>query len=317
MYDIIENWKTHVQDFPVMSSFSKVISQVSLFNQEEMVKVFVKNLTNNLYVSVHSVEQRNNETYNKIYIDIDSKDLQKAFTDAKTFAEWLERNDFTYRCYFSGNKGFNFYIDFPETHIDNYGMRMNTFIKHIQNKLGLETIDVSVSIDNARISRVPYSLNTKSGRMCRPIDIHTFDYDNKDDKAVVIPLQKKLCKPFVDFFLSLGIADEFKAITYQTPPASSNSETTLQYILDHANPNISEGSRHNIIWKILLPSMVQLGWNEEQILDGCKTYYTKVFNKFPHEEKTWVRQQIKLIKYKQIYPMRLDNFRMTFGLTGI
>ena len=49
----------------------------------------------------------------------------------------------------------------------------------------------------------------------------------------------------------------------------------------------------------------------------CKKYYNKVFSKFPHEEKTWVRQQIKLIKYKQIYPMRLDNFRSAYGLTGI
>ena len=83
MYDIIENWKTHVQDFPVMSSFSKVISQVSLFNQEEMVKVFVKNLTNNLYVSVHSVEQRNNETYNKTTLIVTGKQTNLTYNFRK------------------------------------------------------------------------------------------------------------------------------------------------------------------------------------------------------------------------------------------
>ena len=85
--------------------------------------------------------------------------------------EFLREIEYDYRIYFSGNKGFAIYIDFNPIHIEQFKEKLELFVDDMMEVFDLPNLDRPVCIDPKRISRLPYTINTKSGKMCHPIPI--------------------------------------------------------------------------------------------------------------------------------------------------
>ena len=115
--------------------------------------------------------------FEKLFFDFDSKESpEKAITEARDFADKIERfYGAKALLVFSGTKGCHVYVwlhalEFPPKHT----LLVKETYRRLQEKLlkGLhyETVDHAVIGDLARLSRVPYSIHEKSGRLCEPPD---------------------------------------------------------------------------------------------------------------------------------------------------
>lgn len=125
-------------------------------------------------------------------IDIDSKDVRKAWKEAKEIKEVFDEYKLPYSLKFSGSKGFHFLIDSRFTDMQDYkvleyprifGIAVNNLI----DDMNLKCIDTSI-YDPRRILKVAYSLNHKDGKeyVCLPLtdeqfnnwDIEQMELDN-------------------------------------------------------------------------------------------------------------------------------------------
>ena len=190
-----EAWLSHVPEFPFMMGVGIPPRQFIVHTKEEFIMQVYLNLNVDIFTSVHSVEKRRNDIFHWIYLDIDRdneldfgvEELNRSYLDTCRIHDWLVEKGYDCRVYFSGNKGFNVYIDFPnEVIIDNYSDRVRSLVLHFEKQLRIKRIDMGVVIDKNRISRLPYTKNTKSGKLCVPINIQTFDLSTL--KARISPL---------------------------------------------------------------------------------------------------------------------------------
>jgi len=116
----------------------------------------------------------------KLFYDFDSKgELNKAWKDASTFLLALEKYySVKPLIVFSGQKGYHVYVflsncvlmpTFHEGFLKNlYG----DVQKRILKGLNFETLDKGVIGDIKRLSRVPYSIHEKTGKLCQPLNLN-------------------------------------------------------------------------------------------------------------------------------------------------
>jgi hypothetical protein len=314
-------WLAHVKEYPIMMGVGLPPRQFPVYSEDQLLHNIMLNLHTDIFTSVHPVEPRTHNIFNKLYFDIDKlkgdEDLFGSFMDTQRFHWWLDTKGYSHRVYFSGNKGFNVYIDFDDTKIEDYSDRMEAFIEHVKKQLGIERLDLGVCKDVARISRMPYSINTKSGRLCVPVDMDTLSYfdlceHNQSSFAPDIDrvsyLNDKI--QFVKSYLKFKFKK--KVFLPKSQPAFSDLGTTIRFILDSAD-TIPEGARHNAIWKILIPAMILAKYKDDDIIAKIKGYFKKVFGKYEQSDHTWVTKQISSCKRKGIFPMGLSRFRYEYG----
>ena len=110
-----------------------------------------------------------------LFLDFDhEEDPRIAFLEAKKLVKYLmEKKNIIPRVYFSGSKGFHVYIDFPEVDVFFKRDTLLAIANRFVNKLKLTTIDTQV-IEPARISRIPLTVNSKTGYRCTPIKPQKF-----------------------------------------------------------------------------------------------------------------------------------------------
>ena len=118
---------------------------------------------------------------NTLFLDFDHEENPKiAFKEAKKLVNYLiEKKGIIPRVYFSGAKGFHVFIDFPEIDLFFKKETLRSAANRLVNKLKLTCIDYQV-IELARVSRIPLTVNSKTGYRCTPIDPKKFlaiDYD--------------------------------------------------------------------------------------------------------------------------------------------
>ncbi|KKN39530.1 hypothetical protein LCGC14_0742230 [marine sediment metagenome] len=310
------NWINHIDEFPIMMGIGNPPYQIRIEAIEDFLLKIMEHLDDDIYVSVHSPEKRLVNRFSTLYFDLDNKDLSVALKDGRRFAKWLKEKGFHYRVYFSGSKGFAFYVDFRETEIKDYRDRMDAFLDMLVKDLKITSFDRGVCCDANRISRLPYTVNTKSGKLCVPIDdIQTFEYEHllsKPNKRILIKRR------------SSSIIEGFMRITYKkkyqdnTPLSKSDVQTQVNYILSHAS-QITDGVL-NLIWTIIIPSLAIMQYTDDAIISNLRRYL-KDNDHYTHKNIAYCNQQLRSFrnrsKKKFIYPMRLDTFTGRFDLGGI
>jgi len=151
------------------------------------------------YVTVYSFEKLNNEgkidystaKINRVYLDFDDEDSpQAAISEAIIVLKTLIRNNIFPYLYFSGKKGIALYIDFITVDVKTENKKQvlckvfDSIIEATEDRYenffgmwvesthsgdwGLQTIDLSVRGDLARVSRIPNTRH-KSGLYCIPL----------------------------------------------------------------------------------------------------------------------------------------------------
>lgn len=318
---MLQAWLSHVTEYPIMMGVGVPPRQVAVYSQEEFLQRVYLNLHTDIFVSVHTVEKRTHGIFNKLYFDIDKlktdDDLTGSYFDTLIFCNWLDRKGYSYRVYFSGSKGFNVYIDFDDTKIEDYSDRMEAFIEHVKTQLGILRLDGGVCKDVARISRLPYSINSKSNKLCVPVDINRLSISDLNDhnRISFVPSIDRVSylndkKQFVKSYLAFEF--EKKIFVNKIQSAFSDLETTIKHVLDTAD-TIPEGARHNAVWKLLIPAMILNKCDDDEIVAKLKGYYNNVFGKYDHNDHTWVTKQISSCRRKGIFPMNLGRFRYVYG----
>lgn len=313
---IKKNWMSHIGEFPIMMGIGNPPFQIRVETWGDFLLKAMEHLDDDIYVSVHSPENRIRNRFSTLYFDLDNKDLRVALKDARRFDKWLKEKGFHHRVYFSGSKGFAFYVDFRETEIKDYRDRMDAFLDMLVKDLQITSFDRGVCCDANRISRLPYTVNTKSSKLCVPINnLQTFEYDhllNKTGRRVSIERKPS------------NIIDGFLSITYKkkevniTPMTKSDVETQVTYILSHAG-EITDGGL-NLIWTIIIPSLAIMQYTDDAIIANLKRYLMDS-DRYNTKNVTYCKQQLRSFRHrtkkKFIYPLRLDTFRGRFDLGGI
>lgn len=312
---IEEVWLEHIPDFPFHMSIGDV-SQFIVENEEEFLYYVYNALGKDVFVAVHNTEDRELEIYRTIYLDIDNDNPANAIKDLAIIIDFLREIEYDFRVYFSGRKGFSVYIDFKPTHIKRFKEKLKIFIDDLMEYLDIPNLDRNVCIDVKRISRLPYTINTKSGVMCHPIDINT-DFWSLSIKDVgftskVIAIKRSTSnKEFGEILNEAVIPVEY--VECIVPNINYISE--LVYLLENAKKLIA-GVRHHAVRLKIIPTLIQMGYNDSYIIQECAIYYNKVFGKFSYTDQSWVTAQIRGCRNKNLKPIRLDNFASRYGVKG-
>jgi len=140
------------------------------------------------FVSVYSFEKfeygepwdRNTAIIDRIYIDLDCEEnLRLPLKEALKIIDWYSRVFGVYPLvYFTGSKGFAVYLDFKPVKFRSSVEAKNTlrlFATLLVEQLELKTLDIQVTVDIARLSRIPLTLNTKSNLYCIPLNSKKLD----------------------------------------------------------------------------------------------------------------------------------------------
>jgi hypothetical protein len=115
---------------------------------------------------------------NKIYIDLDNDKADKtdrngiyAYNDMRSIVRFFkDQYQYDPRVYYSGGRGYAIYLDFDQVLINHLKDTMTEFYVMLKDQLNLKCIDTTSVGDDRRISRLPYTMHKKSGRLCTPID---------------------------------------------------------------------------------------------------------------------------------------------------
>ena len=154
------------------------------------------------FMSVQGYSDRNQPSVlERLFFDFDCKeDPEKAIAEAKDFAEKIGRF-YGAKAFlvFSGSKGCHVYVWLHALEfLPKQAVLVKESYRHLQLKLlkGLryETVDPQVIGDLARLSRVPYTLHDKSGRMCEPLapvqDLEVYRKNGLSDQLLRTTLQE-------------------------------------------------------------------------------------------------------------------------------
>lgn len=116
------------------------------------------------YASLFSYSQIDMKVYDAVFLDIDG-----SYSDLKKVIDILDREGLPRTVYFSG-RGFHVFCYFQPTRIVNYNWRVRQWASEV-GLIGEEKlVDVNVLGDARRMVRIPYTINSKTGLYCIPID---------------------------------------------------------------------------------------------------------------------------------------------------
>ena len=324
---IEESWLEHMPELPIMMGIGLLPEQFIVNTKEEFLSIMYRNLGKDIFCSVHSVEKRKEDLFVTLYLDIDMEreldyecftdgySLNRAYFDTLRVSMWLEKRNFKHRVYFSGNKGFNIYIDFPETKIEKWDNKIRAFVYLLERDLKVKRIDVGVVTDKNRISRLPFTKNSKSNRYCFPIDIHTFNLNHITNTEKYLNSYRVVSITPEEKFVSGLLKIPYVETEQHSGEPTSNIETTLIYIISIAD-RIPAGARHNAVWKILIPSLNRLGYTPEQTQKIC-VEFLQSNSALNASDTRWIKSQIGSAKRKRIMPMRWDRFKKKYGIVGL
>lgn len=177
---IEHSWRKHTKDqFPREFSNPNRL-KYPIINQDHFNKVVSAYApAHNCHVSVYSFSKwiRNdkgvllyeNARISTIFIDMDHENLDKALHETRKIVRYML--PCVPRIYFSGNKGFAIYLDFNEIDLKNHLKKpvIRSFLMNMKNHLDLQTIDKACFDGISRVSRIPNTINQKSGLYCIPL----------------------------------------------------------------------------------------------------------------------------------------------------
>ncbi len=303
---MFKNW----YEFPAMMGISQSPYQYSITTFDGFMAEFYRNIGRDVYISVHDTTNRQANIFNKIFFDLDNIDLNRSWADTQKFVNHLQNEGVEPRVTFSANKGFHVYVDFDKpVQITDYGYRMDHYIETTAKQLGITSFDKGVCRDKNRIARVPFTTNTKSDRQCIPIDVSEFNLENPTPTIVY-----KNTSLFAESYLNLDVpVPDYNPDNI--PMSNSNIEKELMYILANAD-KITDG-RMNLMWRIIIPAMVYLQYNDRDILSTCESFIMSSYGRYTTKQKDFVRYYLKRNRKETYLPMRLDRFRVEHGLGGI
>ena len=231
------------------------IPRVKVNSLDEYRAVLNFSYLKDCYVSVYSKRQISEKTMDTLFIDIDSQN----FTHTLWQLREIKRSWNNVRAYMSGAKGFHLWLDIPSTPRDSFTKR--GLLDFLNRGSGLSYVDPAPLLDIQRVSRIPYTVNSKTGLWCVPIDPLTDTIETITARAI---------DPFSDFKVievkpSTALRDDIINACiegYADPSQRWDARPAFDrgiyaYIEELLKHPVSDG-RHRILWLILAPYFVNI-----------------------------------------------------------
>jgi len=284
MDSIAENWVNHVlmDEFPFPRDVAMPY-RVKARTRKEYLRILNENLTRrNLYVAIFSDWQIGTNTFNKVFLDLDDEgNLERAYKDVIKLAKHIkEKYGETPRVYFSGRKGFHVYLDFEPATFKHYQQAVREYVYELIMKINLRTLDTQVIGDVRRVSRIPYTVNIISQRLCIPIDVNwtlseilwqsrSCDLKVSVERRVIPELAKELKEldKGCNQFIRSPVAREVLTKELNTDKYVEE----LNLLMEVAKHGLSD-FRHRLIHFAIVPRLVLLGKTDEEILNFCREF---------------------------------------------
>lgn len=322
--DLEDEWLTHMGSSP---RFKRDVGFPQRFPVETedkfMQEVWDRLSDSNTYTGVYSYRQIKQDRYDTAYIDLDvpldcpddatqherthafETAIETAFWEVKKIVWYMQEEYQTVpRVYFSGSRGFSVYLDFPEQQIDFQAVVAAT--KNVLNEADVELDYVDHSVfENNRISRLPYTLNwnnVKRGMeplFCLPIN-PTWDFERVIDEIKTpeefLSVERNPSAQFGHFVEEI---DEYE--NYDNPGSQIDAksdpgpqpEKAMQRAatVAQAAPNIKDG-RHRTIHFVLVPSLIEAGWEPDDIHDFCREFLKDAPGASYHNYREYIEESI-------------------------
>lgn len=220
-----------------------------------------------------------------IFIDLDCDRLPYAHYEAKMLDLYLNHHKCNARQYFTGNKGFAFYIDFPEVKLNKKSAKLvlRKYLESIKNVLSLKSIDRVCFDSISRISRIPNTVNHKSGLYCIPLS----RVELWNDLSIIIEKAKQPSKtpiivnecdriPGVLLSIEQNLQNNEKISPMPIPTCHTRTQTSRKADdqsqatslcpgIVHIIDGVSEGGRDNSLCAMICALHLQTRKNKDEI----------------------------------------------------
>ncbi|MHA1882596.1 MAG: hypothetical protein ACTSUO_06085 [Candidatus Thorarchaeota archaeon] len=308
--EVIQTWLNHLgtKDAP---RFPREVSHAReiVNNVNEYLEYCQNNFeTDELHTSLYSYPQLCDGVYDKIFHELDSTDIEKAYKDMRKLLGYYYTEGIEPRCYFSGSKGFHIIIDIKPTTIDLFASKL--WILKVCNKLKVTTIDLQSVGDVRRCSRIPYSYNFKSlksgkARMCIPIklkwSLHRILRESLEPKEILTPdvnsweLEKRLIS-----------SKPYKLMPKRTVKLNeAYAREVIEKVLPIAH-QIKDG-RRRVLNFLIIPALSALKFKEDEIMKVCEAFL-RTTGVSPIGYRTYLRGSIRRNVENMYPPLQFKDF---------
>ena len=306
MNDIEASWIAHTKGKYPRECATPHRMHEPVLNDETFIKlVNAYGPAHNCYVSVYSFNEwtrtqlkkkeilmYNNAIIDCIFIDLDCNILPYAHYEVKLLFLYFKHHNCDIRVYFSGNKGFAVYIDFPAVQLDKSLVKpvLRKYLESIQSTLSLKSIDRVCFDCISRISRVPNTINHTSGLYCIPLSNEQLWGSLSNIKTLAktpskIPITISECEQIPSILLSIE-ADlkahkkdnalklppiECKPNTRKKPTGTVHPQSLCAGIVKIIG-GVSDGSRDNSLCAIICALNLQTRKPKDEIFTIAKSW---------------------------------------------
>lgn len=232
---------------------------------------------------------------NKLYIDIDYQGmLPQAYDYKQAIVKAVETYYGSVRQYFSGMKGFALYLDFKPQIITNYYFVSRALIHRLLllaglitetdfSKLQWKVADPSV-LHWSRISKIPYTVHRNSKLFCLPVTTEQSlaEILYAANEPLLNSLPELTITPLDDSFNTL--ITELEELCPQWLQEQLPDDKELLLTANNLNSwgedldlllllaaYVTDG-RHRLVYSMIVPRMVILGYDDIAIRQYCQTF---------------------------------------------
>lgn len=274
---------------------------------DELVRrIELHNGLRDVFVSLYDT----NFVIDKIFFDIDSKNLNRAFFDTRILIGRIEKCGYPYIPVFSGRKGFHIYIPIMPWKAPNLETA-KTILRDIQEKLAgdIESADKHVFGDIRRLVRYPNTLN--GNNYCVPLP-HDFVYWDVEKIVEYSKTRHDIeyefdVLPSIEAMTDLDLRDydtnrSFKTIFRYDLPGRFRLASRLLRPCVAQLLAVDRDPPHEIRMD-LVAELMWLGWSEEKILEVIRDLNWIDF------DPNITMYQIKQIFRKRYLPLSCKRIR--------
>ena len=170
----MDNWKFFIQRTGIIPFFPREIgiSRTKIYRFEDYVNYIIRNFGKlSCYTGVYSLYQRELKIIDTILIEFDATCYFEMELYSKIIEQKMKKYGFKYRKYFSGKKGFHYYLDLDKpVRLERARKVLRLFIDRffsLNTSCGrIHIIDTKSSGDISRIIRIPYTIHPETGFFC-------------------------------------------------------------------------------------------------------------------------------------------------------
>jgi DNA polymerase elongation subunit (family B) len=292
-----------VKDINSMSKWQRI-------HESKIEELILKNNTDE-YITIQKFKNPTSEDvelcYHPLYFDIDGKRLKYAFDDAQCiymfFKNFLKVPEENILVWFSGSKGFHIEVDselFGLKPMINLQLINKEIAKMLVKKYNLHTIDIGSIYSKKRMWRLPFSINSKSGRRktlipkfdefkyVTEVEMYVDELSSSDAiqrgyieflKNKATPTINPTLKTWISEYVNIYEANLFREVIKKNKDLYSKLKGELPKCIIHLlNNSISESGQRNIASVVLASFFKESGRSKEETIEILRNFTENIPN---------------------------------------